>query len=306
MFDVIGDIHGQAGKLKALLAKMEYLPRAGAYRHPEGRTAVFVGDLIDRGPEQVETIDIVRRMVDAGTGRTIMGNHELNAIAYATLDPRDPAAFMRPHSHKNWAQHAEFLYQVGAGSALHGATIDWFKTLPPYLDLGGIRVVHAWWHPAYVELVAANQDTDGQLSVDFLHDGITPGTAAFEAMEGLTKGLEIELPKGCSFLDAGGVERRRSRAQWWNPRATTYREAVIVAADQAHRIPDHPLPFTLQLAAEDDLPVFVGHYWLVGEHRVQTPRVAIVDYSAAKSGPLVAYRWDGEQDLVDTGFVAAG
>ena len=83
-YDVIGDVHGQDLKLKALLAELGYRVRAGAYRHPAGRVAVFVGDLIDRGPGQVEVLEIVRRMEAAGSARVVMGNHELNAIGYAT------------------------------------------------------------------------------------------------------------------------------------------------------------------------------------------------------------------------------
>jgi hypothetical protein len=64
-YDVIGDIHGHAGKLTALLRKMGYRHHLGAWRHPE-RTVIFVGDLIDRGPGHLETIRIVREMLDAG------------------------------------------------------------------------------------------------------------------------------------------------------------------------------------------------------------------------------------------------
>ncbi|MFN8751157.1 MAG: metallophosphoesterase, partial [Betaproteobacteria bacterium] len=53
-YDVIGDIHGQAGKLEALLRKLGYVPRACGWVPPHGRQAVFLGDLIDRGPEQVK------------------------------------------------------------------------------------------------------------------------------------------------------------------------------------------------------------------------------------------------------------
>ena len=84
-YDIIGDIHGQMGKLTGLLAELGYREQAGAYRHPERRTAVFLGDLIDRGPNQVETVNIVRAMMDAGTGQCVMGNHEFNAIGYATV-----------------------------------------------------------------------------------------------------------------------------------------------------------------------------------------------------------------------------
>ena len=51
-YDVIGDVHGQAGKLEGLLKQMGYeLDIKGTYRHPI-RTAIFVGDLVDRGPDQ--------------------------------------------------------------------------------------------------------------------------------------------------------------------------------------------------------------------------------------------------------------
>lgn len=71
-YDIIGDVHGQAGKLKALLRRLGYAARNGTWRHSDPlRTAVFVGDYIDRGPEQVETIEIVRGMVDKGTARAI-------------------------------------------------------------------------------------------------------------------------------------------------------------------------------------------------------------------------------------------
>ena len=56
----------------------------------------------------------------------------------------------------------------------------------------------------------------------------------------------------------------------------------------------------------DGPPVFIGHYWMSGKPELQSPKVACVDYSAAKDGPLVAYRWDGEQELDASRFVEAG
>lgn len=53
-YDVIGDLHGHAAALEALLARMGYRKREGAWRHPD-RTAVFVGDFIDRGPSSATT-----------------------------------------------------------------------------------------------------------------------------------------------------------------------------------------------------------------------------------------------------------
>lgn len=88
-YDIVGDIHGQADKLEALLKTMGYQHQGGAYRHPS-RTAVFVGDFIDRGPRQVDTCRLVREMVDAGSAQAVMGNHEFNAVAWFMRDPEAP------------------------------------------------------------------------------------------------------------------------------------------------------------------------------------------------------------------------
>ncbi len=78
-FDIIGDIHGCCNELEALLQKLGYEKDLGdspTYRHPEGRKAIFLGDLVDRGPRILDTVKLVRNMVAAGTGFCILGNHE--------------------------------------------------------------------------------------------------------------------------------------------------------------------------------------------------------------------------------------
>ena len=102
-YDIIGDIHGQADKLEALLRTLDYRDTAGAWRHPE-RQAIFVGDFLDRGPAQVRAIDIARRMVDAGVALAVMGNHELNAIAWHTPDAKHRGDFLRPHFSATWGE----------------------------------------------------------------------------------------------------------------------------------------------------------------------------------------------------------
>ncbi|MFI2375433.1 polynucleotide kinase-phosphatase [Streptomyces sp. NPDC018964] len=71
-FDIIGDVHGCAAELEALLGKLGY---AGGV-HPEGRTAVFVGDLVDRGPDSPAVLRRVMAMVKAGGALCVPGNHE--------------------------------------------------------------------------------------------------------------------------------------------------------------------------------------------------------------------------------------
>ena len=83
MYDLIGDIHGHASELVDLLAALGCSKHKGVYKHHE-RRAIFLGDFIDRGPQIRETLEIVRPMIDAGFALSVMGNHELNALAYVS------------------------------------------------------------------------------------------------------------------------------------------------------------------------------------------------------------------------------
>ncbi|MFJ9660483.1 polynucleotide kinase-phosphatase [Streptomyces griseoflavus] len=71
-FDIIGDVHGCSAELEALLAKLGYADGV----HPEGRTAVFVGDLVDRGPDSPAVLRRVMTMVKSGNALCVPGNHE--------------------------------------------------------------------------------------------------------------------------------------------------------------------------------------------------------------------------------------
>ncbi|MEV4705569.1 polynucleotide kinase-phosphatase [Actinoplanes sp. NPDC049316] len=75
-FDIIGDVHGCHAELVALLTTLGYAVTSDNAVHPEGRTAVFVGDLVDRGPDSPAVLRLVMGMVAAGTALCVPGNHE--------------------------------------------------------------------------------------------------------------------------------------------------------------------------------------------------------------------------------------
>jgi protein phosphatase len=89
-FDIIGDVHGCCEELEQLLGRLGYgkLIIAGhepgwsniGYVHPEGRKAVFVGDLVDRGPRVLDTLSIVRNMVRFGSALCVPGNHDMKLL----------------------------------------------------------------------------------------------------------------------------------------------------------------------------------------------------------------------------------
>jgi protein phosphatase len=76
-FDLIGDVHGCADELVELLGLLGYLPEeSGVFRHPRGRRAVFVGDLVDRGPEVPRALEIALSMVETKSAFCVPGNHD--------------------------------------------------------------------------------------------------------------------------------------------------------------------------------------------------------------------------------------
>ncbi len=308
-YDIIGDIHGQADKLHALLNHLGYVDTNGAYRHPD-RSAIFVGDFIDRGPLQIESVMTVRRMVDAGSAQAIMGNHEFNAIAWHCPDPEHHSEYLRPHDgelgRKNRSQHAAFLAEVEDDPALHAEMIDWFLTLPLWIDLPGVRVVHACWHDGYINEIRPHLTPELQLTRELMISASRPGRMEFRTVEGLTKGLEIDLPVGHMFHDKDGHPRHNVRIRWWDTDATTYRELAMMPEDLRERLPTLPVARDARSPYDNAKPVFFGHYWMTGQPVLQSSSAACVDYSAAKEGPLVAYRWDGESTLSNANFVSVG
>jgi hypothetical protein len=302
-YDVIGDIHGHGAALVALLVSLGYERRGRGFRAPAGRQAIFLGDLIDRGPEQREVLGIVRAMVDSGDARCILGNHEFNAIGYATEAP-EGGDCLRPNRAdtlkcaKNRAQHAAFLAAVGEGSAEHRDWIGWFRTLPLFLDLGGIRAVHASWDDESVGQVDGSYlDGQGRMSDAFLLGAYEEGSALTQARKRLTCGLEFGLPEGAFIVDKDGHRHYDCRIADWRHTAERLRDVALVPRDQAHQVPDHPLPAGL-VREVDGAPVFVGHHWFNGPHpAIESAKVAVLDWSVARGGRLVAYRWDGEQQL---------
>ncbi len=302
-YDVVGDVHGHHDVLVRLLARMGYDESHGVWRHPT-RKAVFLGDLIDRGAHQVETIRLVQRMVAVGEAQIVLGNHEYNAVAYATEWPDRPGSYARPHDEKNRRQHHRFLEETEFGSDLHRELVEWFCTIPLWLELElngqRLRVVHACWNDGEMEVLRGALDRGLTLNESAVLATSTRGSREYEALELVLKGPEIDMG-GRVYLDKGQHERRRARLRWWNAKARTLRDAALVpwnvtAPDGGAFAPLPDDPIDLKHTYVSDVPVVVGHYWEKPPARLWSPKVACVDYSVAADGALAAYRWSAERD----------
>jgi len=302
-YDLIGDIHGQAKELVELLRLMDYELNDGVWQHAN-RKVIFLGDFVDRGEYQKEVIDTVRPMIEQGHALSVMGNHEYNAIAYCTKN--DEGQFLRSHIDKHANQHRAFLDAYEGDPEEYSRVIEWFKTLPLWLDLEGLRVIHACWDPEHIEQILQHLGGSNLLTDQLLHTSATRDTWQYKAIETLLKGKEIPLPKGQHFFDKDNNIRHHIRIKWWDKSVNTYQSMFMGPSDAITHIPNDPVEGDHLIDyGHGEKPVFLGHYWMEGKPKPLAPNIACLDYSVAKpGGKLVAYRWDGEQTLDQEKFVS--
>ena len=304
-YDVIGDIHGCANTLKRLLVKLGYTPSRGAFAH-KTRKAIFLGDVVDRGPHIREALHVVKDMVDGDHAVCLMGNHEYNAIGYTTPDPRNQEVYLRQHNPRHNRLIAETLEQFASYPEEWRAFLEWFKTLPVFVELPGMRAVHACWDEALIRAYLSRYDSNC-VDLDFIVESQVKSSFAGQLMDRLTRGTDLSLPHGTVLHSNDGYTRTAFRTKFWSKDPVTYRDVVF----QPDPLPELVAARTLsdeeraQLIhyPEDAPPVFVGHYWLQGRPRALQKNLACLDYSAVKYGRLAAYRFDGEQALSDSKFV---
>jgi len=307
-YDLIGDIHGHADELRTLLGLLGYKEADGVYQHSE-RQVVFLGDFIDRGPKIREVLAIARSMVGSGAALAVMGNHEFNALAFHTADPKSPGVSLRPRHNKNIRQHAATISQMSDSEL--GDALEWFRTLPMWTEIQGpystsLRAVHACWDDEQITCLSQATEHHGGVNAKFLADAMEKDTPLFNAVEIVLKGKELPLPNGYSYRYEEGHKRIAIRARWYEmPHAGMLYQDYVLQADPID------CPVEIERATCDGItaypaeaePVFVGHYWLRADQPQRlASNVACLDYSVAKGGYLCAYRWDGERQLDNSKF----
>ncbi|SEF27175.1 polynucleotide kinase-phosphatase [Amycolatopsis pretoriensis] len=273
-FDVIGDVHGCAAELEELLAELGYVDGV----HPAGRTAVFVGDLVDRGPDTPGVLRRVMGMAAAGSALVVCGNHEQKLVRAL-------------HGRKVNAAHglAESLEQLGAESEeFRRAAHEFCDGLIAHyvLDGGDLVVAHAGLPERYhgrasgrVRSMALYGDTTGEtdeygLPVRLPWARDYRGSAM--VLYGHTPTLEPEWVNNTMCLDTGCVFGGKLTA-------LRYPEREVVSV-KAHRVwyePTRPLDASRPLGGRE--PAVLELADVTGKRIVQTAHHGRVGVSAEQS-----------------------
>lgn len=281
--DFIGDIHGQAGILQKALQNLGYKQRGRVFRHPS-RTAIFLGDLLNRGPEIRSTVNIVRSMVDGGSAVCLLGNHEAFAL-WDNLRSKAPGQY--PEMPEKAVRHL-----AGSKAAFSGKNaewtdlMNWFWRQPLFFDHHDVRAVHACWHESSLRRLARNRLVEACFE---------PHRAEFHALWRILEGPSIWHPQS----------RTKFRIRWWERQATTWREFAFSPRSDlpTARLPKLRLSLATPYLAEAP-PCFFGHYGFSKPLEPLRPNLACLDLAVAQGGPIGIYRWSGEKHLLKPHFFA--
>lgn len=259
--DIVGDVHGEIDALLALLHRLGVDPE----KRTASRKLVFVGDLIDRGPDSVAVVQLVERLMSAGIAQTILGNHELNLLAG---DEKEGNGWFRGDTSDHW-QHGGVTQAFQSRLATddeRAPILRFLGELPLVLERDDLRVVHACWqedaaralpeegNPAALaatfenailarleaagipEQAQAERAEFAELRVESVRptrhlEAVAEEDEALQRdnpIKILTSGLEVSVSPGGHFF-TGGKWRFVQRDNWWR----------------------NPV----------DRPTVVGHYW---------------------------------------------
>ncbi|MFI2473153.1 polynucleotide kinase-phosphatase [Nocardia xishanensis] len=287
-FDVIGDVHGCRAELETLLGELGYAVerdaagRAVGARHPHGRTAVFVGDLVDRGPDTPGVLRLVMGMVAAGTALCVTGNHE-NKLVRALTGKKVKVAHGL----------AESLSQLEAEDEdFRKAALDFCRGLISHyvLDGGNLVVAHAGLKEEYqgrasgrVRAFAMYGESTGEtdeygLPVRYPWAQDYRGRAA--VLYGHTPVTDLRWVNNTLCLDTGVVFGGRLSALRYPER-----EPVSVPAEQVWYEPTRPLapPVATDSVAHRD-PGVLDLDDVIGRRVVHTSRHGRVGVQEENAG----------------------
>ena len=303
-YDIIGDIHGYASILRQLLTEMGYKRIEGVWSHPD-RKVIFLGDFINRGPEIRETLLMVRAMVESGSALAILGNHEYAAILYHIKD--DNGTFMSRHIAGNRTQIQKTLTVFKNFGEEWIEHLKWMRTLPFYLDLGAIRIAHAYWNEEEIAKLDKYLPK-GRLKRKFIRDMHEKRPDMAIIVYKLLKGLEFKCPKDLIIKCIKGMSRKVFTLNWWtNPVDKTFRQLYFggkfILPD--YRFPVELAPFYKPYPRNQPI-VFFGHYCLPDGAAILQPNICCLDSCVDTTGKLSAYRWSGEKHLNPENLVVIG
>lgn len=275
-FDIIGDVHGYASLLIELLEILGYEENKGTFFHPLGRKIIFVGDLINRGPDTAQVLQIVQRLHSSKQAFAVLGNHEFRLIQQFIKDPRRVDPKIKPF-------------------------IPWIRSLPLFLEFHELRVVHAAWHFSSIEKLKKQSAGDE----NFIRSTFDSQSDLGQAIDIILRGITVPIPNGLNYLDRFGVQRKKARIRWWEGAKNKINGSNFFPKSNqllAESIAIHSQK-NGQEYLQNEKPIFFGHYCLPVDEPKVINNVVCIDGCVTCDQVLWAYRFTGGEEISDMNLV---
>lgn len=288
--DFIGDVHGYNQLLNKLFVKLDYTKSNNSYTHPLQKT-IFVGDLINRGPDVKGTLKLVYNMCNSGQARCILGNHEINLLAYQLNKTKN--FLTKEQIARIEKQLTTTLLSFKNDSKQLQFYTDWIKTFPIYIEEKNFRVVHACWINKAIKFVNNNYKNN-QVTNNLLLKLMDVNSMEYGVLHALFQGVDIPYFSANSQTKSTPV-----RIRWWkNMEGKTYRD---MATKERHHISLDKIPRDIITDAykysKNNPPLFIGHFCLDELPHLNSKNVCCLDFCVSKKGVLTAYRLLAETKL---------
>lgn len=311
-YDLVGDVHGRYTALEELVSDLGYRIRAdGAFEHKDGdRQLIFVGDTVNKGPDNRAVVDALRASQQAGTAEVILGNHEFFNICYARQDA--DGQFIAPHNEKSERFLRTFLTEFPFGSQAHSDVVDWMESLPVYIQKGDLAVAHAMHGQQDMMTLQSSLDFRNALTPnafdryaagknDHLRHVDSDQSDFYMAMERLLYGVSVRSPD--DLVEQGYT--KRLRLNWWeganaNPvRLLGLESAKLdqeLVTDLSAKLRRLKMDEGHALNVPDQLLAF-GHYCLPQAPHVVSEKALCLDFNGEDGQHvLTGYRFNEGDD----------
>jgi hypothetical protein len=293
MFDIVGDVHGNADLLVVLLQKLNYLDnQENIIQNPEKRQLIFCGDLINRGKNTPRVLEIAKSLYDSNQVIVMPGNHEFFSLFYHFYGKEE---FIKPFISKKailFFEHTNIQF-LGKESEWE-KYMDWFMELPLFFENDELRVIHALWHDAYIDEIKQKfpVPTVGKIIKEIVdHQNLD----LLYKINILLRGKEIKFEK--EERQSLGLYYAKMRTKWWLPDGEYALDEYFMNVPPKSKELLKTRFLKHQTKHHGNLPVFFGHYSMETKPYLISPQFCCLDFGIANSGPLIAYQFKGEGNL---------
>jgi hypothetical protein len=258
--DIIGDVHGESEVLEQLLERLGYDANGNT---ASGRHLVFLGDLIDRGPDSPAVVDKVMKLVDKGVAQCILGNHELLALLGRAIPGN--GWFVQPNPHEN---PGEFRSARVVPSQID-TYLEFFSSMPILLENASLRVAHACWHAPSVAQIRSDARLNLSIADWYRHyEGDVrkrlnnAELAHMVEQERIFYSVALHDPDWASDILPAHAEAEII-ARMSNPIRVITSGTVEIAQKPFYAMGQWQMFYRSQWwnSYSDEIPVVIGHFW---------------------------------------------